>query len=143
MEKGAAVENMQSKYDFSDWEPGEQTSLIDCVKESVRENLRHAFKIFGDGLWVTQSFENSELRWSSGEWDTDPVSITIGPGDLRECLFDGIEAQIPCSGLPKTQDMHNKLCAYVDIIKEWKTVIDESLEYANSMLNLPIEDVDE
>jgi hypothetical protein len=134
---------MQGEYDFSDWEPGEQNSLINCVKESVRDNLRHAFKIFGDGLWVTQSFDNSKLLWSSVEWDSDPVSITIGPDDLKECLFEGIEAHLPFSESPKTQDMHNKLCLYVDIIKEWKAVIDESLEYANSMLNLPIEDVDD
>jgi hypothetical protein len=70
-------------YDFGDWNAGDFPE----ADEWLRNNLRAAFKAFGDGHWTyLEERWDGALTWLVIGWDEQPVMIRFRPTDLRDGL---------------------------------------------------------
>jgi hypothetical protein len=126
---------MSDLYDFSDWEPTEPPQQ---PAEWVRENLRAAFKAFGDGYWVVWSDSAPAFEWTGRDWDTDPVCIRFGPDDLKACLIWKLDNQVPDDGFFRSEEQREGVRSVMSIITKWRAALDAAEVQANEMLSRPI-----
>jgi hypothetical protein len=127
-------------YDFSEWEPSEPPQH---PKEWVRENLRIAFKEFGDGYWTLWSndepaFGDPVLKWKVQDWDTAPASIRLGPDDLKDLLIEEINDQFSPDGQPRFEEQREGVRDVLNIINAWRLALEAAEAQANEMLSRPI-----
>ena len=125
---------MKELYDFSDWEPAEPPNMADWVLQ----NLRDAFKQFGDGYWMLWTDSAPALEWTVRDWDADPVRIRIGPDDLRGRLIDEVDAQVPNGGRPLSEEERKGVRDVLGVIGAWRAALAAAEAHANEVLSRPI-----